>query len=245
MKHLIVGCGIVGDATGWMLEHLGEHVAYTDINKTKLTNRISIYNIQTIDIIWICTAEWDVENAIKNYAGTDKIVVIRSTLQPGQTMGFGQKYHIANIAHCPEFLRAASAHIDAITPDRIVVGASLPSVYDKMKFLEKLGTVYYTYPDVSEMIKLVANAHLATLISFWNEVRLICGSHLIEPEFVIDVVSKDKRIAKYGTSKRGSFSGFCLPKDLDQLISAAARSGTTARILKAVRELNEYYKGLR
>lgn len=246
MKHLIVGCGVVGDATGFMLKYLNEDVFYYDIDTIKLKNRrrLSITS-PNIDIVWICTAEWDIDKALQTCVGTDKLVVIRSTLQPGQTMGFGQKYHIASIAHCPEFLRAASARIDAITPDRIVIGAILPSVYEKLKFLEKLGFVYYTYPNVSEMIKLVANAYLSNQVSFWNEMRIICRSHLLEPEPIINVVKKDKRIGKYGTYNKGAFKGFCLPKDLDQLIKTAERSGCNPRLLKAIKEVNEYIKVIR
>lgn len=245
MKHLIVGCGVVGDATGYMLEHLNEWVAYEDIDSEKLMGRQTIHNLQTIDIIWICTTEYDVDRALEEYAGTDKIVIIRSTLQPGQTMHFGEKHHIKNIAHCPEFLRAKSARIDAITPDRVVVGVGNLSLQPKLRFLEKLGEVFWVHPNESEMIKLVANAHLSTLISFWNEIRLICRAHLLNPDRVVEVVRKDKRISQYGTHALGAFKGFCLPKDLDQLIHAAQKGNGVAWILKAVRQLNEYYKGLR
>ena len=245
MKHLIVGCGVVGDATGFMLESLGEWVAYKDIDSEKLTGRISIYNMKTINIIWICTSEWDVDAAIKEFAGTDKIVIIRSTLQPGQTIHFGQKYKIENITHYPEFLRAKSARMDAITPDRIVVGVGSLLIQPKLIFLEKLGDVFWVHPNESELIKLVANAYLSTQISFWNEIRLICRSQLLNPDRIIEVAKRDKRINAYGTHALGAFEGFCLPKDLDQLIKVAQQHGGKAWILKAVRQLNEYYKVIR
>lgn len=246
MKHLIIGTGVIGDATGYMLEHLGENVFYYDIEPSKLIGRKTLSDVTKIDIIWITTAEWDIDKAIAPFAGTDKIVIIRSTTQPGQTMGFGQKYHITNIAHYPEFLREKSARIDAITPDRVVVGVGNLSLQPKLRFLEKLGEVYWVHPNESEMIKLVANAHLSTLISFWNEIRLICNGELLNPERIIEIVKKDKRISKYGTHKLGAFKGFCLPKDLDQLILVARKRGsTTSWLLKAVKEVNEYIKVIR
>jgi len=242
MNHLVIGVGVVGDATGHMLKYLDQEVYYLDIKPEKCTP----YNIIEIDIIWICTAEWDIDAAIKEFVGTDKIVIIRSTTQPGQTMGFGQKYNIKKIAHMPEFLRAKSARIDAITPDRVVVGVGDLSIQPKLRFLEKLSDkVYWVHPNESEMIKLVANAHLSTLISFWNEIRLICSAHLLNPERIIEVVKKDKRISNYGTRKLGAFKGFCLPKDLDQLIFTAKTSGFFPNLLKAVKKINEYMKVLR
>ena len=245
MKHLIVGVGIVGDATGYMLKYLKQDVVYYDIDDNKLKGRKVCYIESEIDVIWICTAEWDIDSAIKPYAGTDKIVVIRSTTKPGETVAYGKKYHIKNIAHIPEFLRANSARLDAITPDRVVIGASVPSIYEKLCFLNELGYTYYTYPNVSEMIKLVANAYLSTQISFWNEIRLICEAHLLEPQQVIEAVKKDKRISEYGTHNLGAFGGFCLPKDLKQLIFAAKQSGCGTWILQAVEMVNGYVKRLR
>ena len=138
--------------------------------------------------------------------------------------------------------------MDAITPDRVVIGVGNLSIQPKLRFLEGLNKngVFWVHPNESEMIKLVANAYLSTQISFWNEIRLICIGHLLNPERIIEVVKKDKRISDYGTHKLGAFEGFCLPKDLDQLIQAAQMSGAPASwILKAVKRINEYMKVLR
>ena len=78
MKHLIIGSGTVGIATGTWLKANDEEVYYNDID-AKLLKKIKnnghnvVDNIKTIsvDVYWICTAEWDVETVVKNLRGTD------------------------------------------------------------------------------------------------------------------------------------------------------------------------------
>ena len=39
MRHLVIGAGVTGDATGHMLESIGENVYYYDVDKSKLEGR--------------------------------------------------------------------------------------------------------------------------------------------------------------------------------------------------------------
>jgi UDPglucose 6-dehydrogenase len=90
------------------------------------------------------------------------------------------------------------------------------------------------------MVKMVSNAHLSTLISFWNEINSICEHAQINSTVVGKLVAMDKRISSYGAVMHGRpFGGFCLPKDLDSIIATAQALSVQPLLLKSVREVNE------
>jgi len=132
---------------------------------------------------------------------------------------------------------------DFFTEDRIVIGE-----YDKRsgdvlegiyKPLNK--PIFRTDLKTAEMIKYASNCVLATKISYWNEIFLICKELAINSQEVADIVGLDPRIGKYGTVHGKAFGGKCLPKDLKAFISFAERY-QNARLLKAVDKINEDMK---
>lgn len=238
MKHLVIGVGTVGDATGYMLEQFGEDVAYHDIDLRKTQNK-KLLNYQTwYDVYWICTSEWDVEKVLGFLEGTDRIVIIRSTVSPTFIDTMQEKYHIKHIAHIPEFLREKYAREDVMNPERVIVGtysyqviATLSSLLQRFVVL-----IEVVNPTESSLIKLISNAYLATQISFWNEMKRICKQYkVVRSKMVVKGCVLDSRISKYGTDlSKGPFAGFCLPKDLQTLISIARKN----KLLTAVQEVN-------
>jgi UDPglucose 6-dehydrogenase len=91
------------------------------------------------------------------------------------------------------------------------------------------------------MIKYASNCMLATKISYWNEVFLICKKSGIHSQTIADIASIDQRIGKYGTVHGKAFGGKCLPKDLKAFVSLA-KEYKEARLLEAVDEVNEEMK---
>ena len=119
----------------------------------------------------------------------DSLVVIKSTVPVGTC--FKVKNHIEgilkdngssvkiDIASNPEFLKEGRAIEDCMHPDRIVIGAESEDVFDTLKDLYSsfvLNHDRFVLMDIksSEMTKYVANAMLATKISFMNEIANIC-----------------------------------------------------------------------
>lgn len=82
---------------------------------------------------------------------------------------------------------------------------------------------------------------LATKISYWNEIFLVCKELGIDSQEVADMLALDPRIGKYGTVHGKAFGGRCLPKDLKAFISFAERYHQ-AKLLKAVDDINEEMK---
>ncbi|MGB7533657.1 MAG: hypothetical protein WA977_11880 [Halobacteriota archaeon] len=91
------------------------------------------------------------------------------------------------------------------------------------------------------MIKYASNCMLATKISYWNEIFLICKELGIDSQEVANIVGLDPRIGKYGTVHGKAFGGKCLPKDLKAFISFAEKYHKT-KLLKAVDDINEEMK---
>ncbi|MCK4735161.1 MAG: hypothetical protein KAT65_22100 [Methanophagales archaeon] len=101
--------------------------------------------------------------------------------------------------------------------------------------------IFRTDLKTAEMMKCASNCMLATKISYWNEIFLICKELGIGSQAIADVVGLDPRIGKYGTVHGKAFWGKCLPKDLKAFISFAEKYHKT-KLLKAVDEINEEMK---
>lgn len=239
MRHLVIGAGVTGDATGHMLESIGEDVYYYDVDDSKLLGKKKMNYTIGYDIYWICTAEWNTEEVIETLANTYKMVVIRSTVPPGFTNRMRTTYNLHHIAHCPEFLREAFAREDAMNPDRVIIGTyDIPLLRVLWKLFTKLtpNTKQCVTPVESELIKLMSNAYLSTQISFWNEMDKICEEYSVNTARVIEGCKGDHRVGYYGTDPtRGKFGGFCLPKDLIALIKVSRNH----KLLKAVKKVND------
>jgi UDP-glucose 6-dehydrogenase len=90
------------------------------------------------------------------------------------------------------------------------------------------------------MVKLSLNAYLHTLISFWNEVHLICERLGLPSDLVGRLCAEDPRVPAYGALQHGEpVGGRCLPKDLAQLIGVAQETQYSPDLLLAARLLNQ------
>jgi UDPglucose 6-dehydrogenase len=92
------------------------------------------------------------------------------------------------------------------------------------------------------MIKLAANAFLATKISFINEIANVCevtGSNVTE---VAKGIGLDDRIGPKFLQAGVGFGGSCFPKDVSALKQLAGNSGYHFQLLNAVIEVNELQK---
>jgi UDPglucose 6-dehydrogenase len=140
----------------------------------------------------------------------------------------------------PEFLREGSAVQDALSPDRVVIGA--PSKHVAMKLLELYATLgrpmLITDVHSAEIIKYASNAFLATKISFINAIADVCEACGANVDDVARGMGFDPRIAPDFLSAGLGFGGSCFPKDVESLVHTAAQFGTDFHLLKAVLDIN-------
>jgi UDPglucose 6-dehydrogenase len=145
---------------------------------------------------------------------------------------------------CPEFLKEGSALEDFLHPDRVVVGDDGDWAGDAVIELYAPLDAPLVRTDVAsaEMIKLAANAFLATKISFINEIANVCeetGADVLE---VARGMGLDHRIGTHFLKPGIGFGGSCFPKDVSALKQLAGNSGYHFQLLTAVIEVNELQK---
>jgi UDPglucose 6-dehydrogenase len=145
---------------------------------------------------------------------------------------------------CPEFLKEGSALEDFRHPDRVVVGDEGDWAGDAVvELYAPLGaSLVRTDIASAEMIKLAANAFLATKISFINEIANVCeetGADVLE---VARGMGLDQRIGTHFLRPGIGYGGSCFPKDVSALKQLAGNSGYHFQLLTAVIEVNELQK---
>ncbi|HET7350975.1 MAG TPA: UDP-glucose/GDP-mannose dehydrogenase family protein [Marmoricola sp.] len=154
--------------------------------------------------------------------------------------GLSQVSYVSN----PEFLREGSALRDVRHPDRVVVGADDPADAEEVARLwTPLGGELRICDLASaEMIKLAANAFLATKISFVNEIANVCENVGADVAVVAEGMGLDRRIGAEFLEAGLGYGGSCFPKDVAALKQLAGNSGYHFQLLSAVIEVNELQK---
>ena len=145
---------------------------------------------------------------------------------------------------CPEFLKEGSALEDFLHPNRVVVGDEGDWAGDAVVELYRPLDAPIVRTDIAsaEMIKLAANAFLATKISFINEIANVSeltGADVLE---VARGIGLDERIGQHFLKPGIGFGGSCFPKDVSALKQLAGNSGYHFQLLTAVIEVNELQK---
>ncbi len=145
--------------------------------------------------------------------------------------------HSLTVVWNPEFLREGKAVDDSLQPDRIVLG--LPGAgrgagveLAKERFHEcfaeviNRGTPLITTDlATAELVKVTANAFLATKISFINAVSEICEVAGADVTTVADAIGMDQRIGRHFLNAGLGFGGGCLPKDIRAFMARAGELG--------------------
>jgi nucleotide sugar dehydrogenase len=210
-----------------------------------------------------------VGDALKDSVG-ERLVVLRSTVLPGTTRRFEsiirermeRSSQFVSVCYNPEFLEERNSLKDFLNPKRTIIGydGPRPGSENAAHLLEDfwntflrsvqqrdLGTAthdfYITDTMTSEIMKLANNAARATLISFYNQIAMICDKLGVNSDLVATLISRDPRIATtYGTKTKLAYGGMCVPKDVAALLRFAEDLGVDSRLLRGVHEINETIK---
>ena len=127
---------------------------------------------------------------------------------------------------CPEFLKEGSAVEDFLDPDRVVVGDEGDWAGDAVVDLYAPLDAPLIRTDIhsAEMIKLAANAFLATKISFINEIANVCeetGADVLE---VARGMGLDHRIGPHFLKPGIGFGGSCFAGEETVLVRHRGRT---------------------
>ncbi|WP_131740083.1 UDP-glucose dehydrogenase family protein [Actinomadura roseirufa] len=148
----------------------------------------------------------------------------------------------------PEFLREGFAVQDTLHPDRIVAG--LPAEQGAADHAEKLLRELYagmigagvpfltTDLPTAELVKVSANAFLATKISFINAMAEVCEAAHADVTKLSEALAYDDRIGGRFLGPGLGFGGGCLPKDIRAFMARAGELGAD-QALTFLREVDQ------
>lgn len=185
-----------------------------------------------------------VEEAVRSIKD-GKIVVIKSTVQPGTVLKLQNLYPKKRIIFNPEFLTESQAWIDFIRPDRQIVATTIKSYRDAYEILDLLPKSPFVRPWSSDYIKKAVNSTEAELAKYASNVfgymKVVFGNIIadlcyglsmslkkemlnskVDYENVREIISADPRIGPAWLNvEHGNYcgvGGYCFPKDMDAFI---------------------------
>ena len=240
----VIGYGVVGGATAELLRRLGHRVMVSDSSPAATERALSdgfasLGPESYLEVVFLCVPETEIEAAVFSVHGSP-VTVIRSTVPPGTTDRLSEALG-RSLVHMPEFLKESTALWDVLNPNFVLIGCrdqeqakTVAQIFEPM-----LVPVTVVPPPTSEMVKLALNSYLHTLISFWNEIHMICDRTEISSHQVGRICSQDPRVAAYGANMHAQpAGGRCLPKDIAQLISFSEDRQYKPGLLKAAQQVN-------
>lgn len=197
--------------------------------------------------------------AIGQYLTKDCVVVDKSTVPVGVADRVLQciqstlqarnvALHVEVVSN-PEFLREGAAIDDFMQPDRVIIGLNSEMARALMlelyrPIVRQPEKIYFMTVRDAEMTKYVANAMLATRISFMNEMAELCERMNVDVENVRIGIGSDSRIGPAFLYPGCGYGGSCFPKDVKALIHMAEQNQFEPVILHAVEKRNKFQKQL-
>lgn len=192
-------------------------------------------------------------NSLLDVAHTGDIVAGKSTVPVGTASVLARRaaQRDVTLVWNPEFLREGWAVQDTISPDRIVLGVDSPDGQEDTVPVKIMREIYCAALDsgtplivtdyaTSELVKVAANAFLATKISFINamaEIAEVTGANVTT---LADAIGHDERIGRKFLGAGIGFGGGCLPKDIRAFAARAEELGRadSVQFLRHVDEIN-------
>lgn len=169
------------------------------------------------------------------------VIVGKSTVPVGTAAELARRAHglaptgvDVEIAWNPEFLREGFAVYDTLRPDRIVVGVqpdsartehALRGLYERL--LSDGVPFLLTDLQTAELVKVSANAFLATKISFINAISEVCEAADADIGMLADALGHDPRIGRRFLNAGLGFGGGCLSKDIRAFMARAGELGAS------------------
>ncbi|MBL7502301.1 UDP-glucose/GDP-mannose dehydrogenase family protein [Frankia sp. CNm7] len=165
------------------------------------------------------------------------LLVGKSTVPAGTAAALARRLAteapLVGLAWNPEFLREGFAVEDTMRPDRLVLGLQaddggraegmLRAIYASA--IEAGTPLVLTDFATAELVKVAANAFLATKISFINAMAEICEATGGDVKTLAAALAHDARIGGRFLGAGVGFGGGCLPKDIRAFQARAAELG--------------------
>jgi nucleotide sugar dehydrogenase len=253
MKIGIIGYGFVGKAIA--NAHNSNELL---INDPKLVGSNSIEEIKA-NTNWIYVAvptpmsdlgELDIsilKSVLDSLQGYTGLVISKCTALPNYYIS-AKKHYDFRLMHVPEFLTAANANTDYMTPEMIVMGGDIKDCQyykDVVVQADKTNTMStkFVATDIgtASAMKYYANSFLATKVVFNNQFAEWCTKQGIDWDNLATINKLDKRLGNTHWTVPGpdgmfGYGGYCFPKDVSALTHS--EHGESLSLLKHQFEVN-------
>lgn len=257
----VIGWGFVGQATGLGFGSNPKNKIFW-YDKFKESQNTLSEVIEKSDFIFICVptpifsdysgmdmsiVEGVIKEVAPKIAGTDKILILKSTSLPGTIKKMSKKYPGVNFVMNPEFLTQKNANKDFLNPARTVIGAETPDIAQKVidiykTILPKNQPYIVTDPTSAEVIKYMSNLILASKIILANEFYFLSQKVGANYNDVSHAVESDPRIGTFlgvpGWDGDFGFGQACFPKDMVGILGLAKDLKVDMSVLEAVWKKN-------
>jgi UDPglucose 6-dehydrogenase len=179
----------------------------------------------------------------------DAVIFGKSTVPVGTAQSLARRAEglakdvLVEIAWNPEFLREGHAIEDTLHPDRLVLGRTSEGAAESVAreiyapVLAEGTPFIVTDTPTAELVKVSANAFLATKISFINAIAEVCSAAGADVRAVADAIGLDARIGRRFLNAGLGFGGGCLPKDIRAFMVRAGELGAS-EALSFLREVD-------
>lgn len=152
-----------------------------------------------------------------------------------------------DVASNPEFLKEGTAVNDFLKPDRVIVGAESPGVFETFDalyapFVRTNKPILRMDVASSELSKYAANAYLAMRISFANELALLTEKVGADINAVRRGIGSDPRIGEGFLFPGPGYGGSCFPKDVLAYRELGQEAGLELELAAATDRVNERQK---
>ena len=182
--------------------------------------------------------------------------VIKSTVVPGTTQSYHEKYSNLKIAYSPEFLVERRHLEDFGNQDILVCGTHHADLAERVfqqhreAGVMKKDQCFQVTPTQAELVKYTKNTFYAVKVIFANQLYDICQELGEDWYAVRDIITADQA-QPIGPShldpifglNRG-FGGKCLPKDSNALGVLAEKLGVKYEIMDSLQNDNDRLRGL-
>lgn len=263
MRIGFVGGGVVGQALARSyLDHVDEVLVY-DVLPERRTH--SLDQVCRCDIIFVClpsphheggltdSDNTQLDSFFAKLAGESIPLVLKTTVPPGSTKLYAEKYALPELIFSPEFLTQRCCVTDACMPACNVLGVPRLAgerIPESAETYERLiskrfpgARIHYRTSDEAELIKLLCNAFYATKVAFFNEARTLSDKLGAEWPDVLESVLAQGRIHPSHTRVPGpdgmfGFGGKCLGPDLSLFAHCLESAGLPAPVSRAASRRN-------